>query len=131
MNCYNKHSSSASFLPSLQEIELHIDVYFISSRQDHLDLDPIVSLLFHTPPQHGRSNQDAIRPVIFPNSFHSSLLMLHSLGKSGLKVSKIILGCMTYGDPNWQPWIMPTEKALPIIKSAFDAGINTWDIADT
>lgn len=53
------------------------------------------------------------------------------LGNSGLKVSKVVLGCMTYGDPNWQPWVMPEEEALPIIKHAYDRGINTWDVADT
>ncbi|OQD74699.1 hypothetical protein PENANT_c173G08555 [Penicillium antarcticum] len=53
------------------------------------------------------------------------------LGKSGLKVSKIVLGCMTYGDPNWQPWIMDEATALPLIKHAYDRGINTWDVADT
>ncbi|KAF3394117.1 Versiconal hemiacetal acetate reductase [Penicillium rolfsii] len=53
------------------------------------------------------------------------------LGTSGLKVSKIVLGCMTYGDPNWQPWIMDQDSALPLIKHAYDRGINTWDVADT
>ncbi|KAJ5112138.1 Aldo/keto reductase [Penicillium argentinense] len=53
------------------------------------------------------------------------------LGKSGLKVSKIVLGCMTYGDPNWQPWITDETAALPLIKHAYDQGINTWDVADT
>lgn len=38
---------------------------------------------------------------------------------------------MTYGDPNWQPWIISEEKALPIIKHAYDRGINTFDVADT
>jgi versiconal hemiacetal acetate reductase len=38
---------------------------------------------------------------------------------------------MTYGDPNWQPWVMSEEEALPIIKHAYDCGINTWDVADT
>ncbi len=38
---------------------------------------------------------------------------------------------MTYGDPNWQPWIMDEASALPLIKHAYDQGINTWDVADT
>ena len=42
-----------------------------------------------------------------------------------------MLGCMTYGDPNWQPWIMDEAAALPLIKYAYDRGINTWDVADT
>lgn len=38
---------------------------------------------------------------------------------------------MIYGDPNWQPWIMDEASALPLIKHAYDQGINTWDVADT
>ena len=41
------------------------------------------------------------------------------LGSSGLKVSKIILGCMTYGDPNWSgKWVLGEEEALKHIKAA-------------
>ncbi|KAF5244832.1 hypothetical protein FANTH_7599 [Fusarium anthophilum] len=53
------------------------------------------------------------------------------VGKSGLKVSQIILGCMSFGDKNWQPWLLEKEEALPILKYAFNKGINTWDVADT
>ncbi|KAH7480925.1 hypothetical protein FOMA001_g8727 [Fusarium oxysporum f. sp. matthiolae] len=53
------------------------------------------------------------------------------VGKSGLKVSQIILGCMSFGDKNWQPWLLDKDEALPILKYAFDKGINTWDVADT
>ncbi|KAG9503245.1 hypothetical protein J7337_006088 [Fusarium musae] len=53
------------------------------------------------------------------------------VGKSGLKVSQIILGCMSFGDKNWQPWLLNKDEALPILKYAFDKGINTWDVADT
>lgn len=38
---------------------------------------------------------------------------------------------MTFGDPNWQPWFLPVEESLPLIKRAYDLGINTWDVADT
>ncbi|KAJ0283357.1 hypothetical protein COL940_004706 [Colletotrichum noveboracense] len=54
-----------------------------------------------------------------------------SVGKSGLKVSQIILGCMSFGDKNWQPWLLDQAEALPILNYAFDRGINTWDVADT
>ncbi|WYZ38245.1 hypothetical protein EsH8_III_000159 [Colletotrichum jinshuiense] len=53
------------------------------------------------------------------------------VGKSGLKVSQIVLGCMSFGDKNWQPWLLDKEEALPILKYALDRGINTWDVADT
>lgn len=37
---------------------------------------------------------------------------------------------MTFGDPNWQPWLLDEAKALPILKHAYDSGINTFDVAD-
>ncbi|RDX49395.1 Aldo/keto reductase [Lentinus brumalis] len=52
------------------------------------------------------------------------------LGKSGLRVSVPILGGMAFGDPRWAPWMLPEEKALPILKAAWDAGINTIDTAN-
>lgn len=55
------------------------------------------------------------------------------LGSSGLKISRIILGCMTFGNPRWEgsPWVLPEKDALPLLKKAFDVGINTWETADT
>ncbi|CRK35435.1 hypothetical protein BN1723_004160 [Verticillium longisporum] len=57
----------------------------------------------------------------------------YRLGTSGLKVSKIILGCMTFGSPTWEssPWTLGEEDGLELLKAAYDAGINTWDTADT
>ncbi|MCJ1248000.1 hypothetical protein MMC30_005215 [Trapelia coarctata] len=52
------------------------------------------------------------------------------LGKSGLKVSKVILGGMSYGLPSWQGWVLPEEEAIPLLKHAYDVGLNTWDTAD-
>jgi hypothetical protein len=40
------------------------------------------------------------------------------LGKSGLKVSRIILGCMSYGTPEWQPWVLGEEEGIAQIKFA-------------
>ena len=40
------------------------------------------------------------------------------LGKSGLKVSRIILGCMSYGSSEWQPWVLDEEEAIKHIKFA-------------
>ncbi|KAL4805137.1 oxidoreductase [Aspergillus unguis] len=55
------------------------------------------------------------------------------LGKSSLKISRIILGCMTFGNPSWEgsPWVLSEEEALPLLKRAYDMGINTWDTANT
>ncbi|KZP33565.1 aryl-alcohol dehydrogenase [Athelia psychrophila] len=53
------------------------------------------------------------------------------LGKSGLKVSKIILGCMTYGSPDGNiPWSLGEDDAIAHIKFAYDSGINTFDTAN-
>ncbi|GIJ90392.1 hypothetical protein Asppvi_009346 [Aspergillus pseudoviridinutans] len=52
------------------------------------------------------------------------------VGDSGLYVSKIILGTASYGSPRWQEWILNEEAALPLLKHAYDMGINTWDTAD-
>jgi aryl-alcohol dehydrogenase-like predicted oxidoreductase len=53
-----------------------------------------------------------------------------NLGKSGLKVSKVILGAMTYGSSKWQKWVLDEEESIKHIKAAYDAGINTFDTAD-
>ncbi|RAH43308.1 aldo/keto reductase [Aspergillus brunneoviolaceus CBS 621.78] len=52
------------------------------------------------------------------------------LGNSGLKISKIILGTMSYGTRQWQDWVLDEEEALPLIEHAYKRGINTWDTAD-
>ncbi|KAI0628889.1 aryl-alcohol dehydrogenase [Trametes polyzona] len=52
------------------------------------------------------------------------------LGNSGLQVSKVILGCMSYGSPEWQDWALGEEEAFKHIKFAYDNGIQTFDTAD-
>ncbi|KAJ7048949.1 NADP-dependent oxidoreductase domain-containing protein [Mycena amicta] len=53
------------------------------------------------------------------------------LGNSGLKISKIVLECMTYGNPNWNGnWVLGEEEALKHIKEAYDLGINAFDTAN-
>ena len=52
------------------------------------------------------------------------------LGKSGLKVSRLSLGMMTYGTPKWRPWVLDEEASRPFIRKALDAGINFFDTAD-
>ena len=53
-----------------------------------------------------------------------------NVGKSGLKVSRLCLGMMTYGSPSWRNWILNEEQALPFVKRALEAGINFFDTAD-
>jgi len=54
------------------------------------------------------------------------------LGNTGLEVSKIILGCMSFGEPKSgkHEWTLPLDKARPIIKQALDEGITTFDTAN-
>ena len=53
------------------------------------------------------------------------------LGNSGLQVSKVILGCMSYGSKNWASWVEDDEeKIMEIMKAAYDAGIRTFDTAN-
>jgi 1-deoxyxylulose-5-phosphate synthase len=54
------------------------------------------------------------------------------LGRSGLKVSRIILGCMSYGDPKAgrHEWSLKLDEARPFYKAALDAGITTFDTAN-
>src|ERR1700729_1372800 len=54
------------------------------------------------------------------------------LGKSGLKVSRLCLGCMSYGVPErgGHPWSLTEEKSRPFIKHALEVGINFFDTAN-
>lgn len=52
------------------------------------------------------------------------------LGKTGLKVSRLCLGMMTYGSKTWREWILEESDARPFVKRALDAGINFFDTAD-
>ena len=52
------------------------------------------------------------------------------LGSTGLQVSRICLGCMSYGDPEWRPWILDEERARPHFRQALELGINFFDTAD-
>jgi 1-deoxyxylulose-5-phosphate synthase len=52
------------------------------------------------------------------------------LGSSGLKVSRICLGMMSYGDPNDRPWMLREDAAEPIVRAAVEGGIIFFDTAD-
>jgi aryl-alcohol dehydrogenase-like predicted oxidoreductase len=51
-------------------------------------------------------------------------------GKTGMKVSKLCLGCMTYGSSKWREWVLEEDASRPFIKQALDRGINFFDTAD-
>ena len=52
------------------------------------------------------------------------------LGSTGLKVSRLCLGTMTYGTPQWRPWVLDEATSRPFIKRAIEHGINFFDTAD-
>src|SRR5216683_7668226 len=53
-----------------------------------------------------------------------------NLGSSGVKVSRICLGTMTYGAKRWREWVLEEEKSRPFIRRALELGINFFDTAD-
>ena len=52
------------------------------------------------------------------------------LGGTGLKVSRLCLGTMTYGTPEWRPWVLDEAASRPFIARALEHGINFFDTAD-
>jgi len=53
-----------------------------------------------------------------------------SLGSTGLTVSRICLGCMSYGDPQWRSWVLDEAAAQPFFRLALDSGITFFDTAN-
>ena len=53
-----------------------------------------------------------------------------SLGNTGVKVSRLCLGCMTYGSSKWREWVLDEAASRPFIKRALEAGVNFFDTAN-
>jgi 1-deoxyxylulose-5-phosphate synthase len=53
-----------------------------------------------------------------------------TLGRTGVTVSRLALGCMSYGSPAWRPWVLTEDQAQPFFRRAVEAGINFFDTAD-
>ncbi len=53
-----------------------------------------------------------------------------TLGCTGLVVSRLALGCMSYGSSAWRPWVLDTDDSMPFFRRAFEHGINFLDTAD-
>lgn len=53
-----------------------------------------------------------------------------TLGSTGATVSRLCLGCMGFGDPEWRDWVVDEAAARPIIERAIDAGITFFDTAN-
>jgi 1-deoxyxylulose-5-phosphate synthase len=52
------------------------------------------------------------------------------LGSTGLQVSRVCLGMMSYGSPSWREWVLDLDASRPLVRSAVDAGITFFDTAD-
>ncbi|MBW0118280.1 aldo/keto reductase [Pseudonocardia abyssalis] len=52
------------------------------------------------------------------------------LGSTGLQVSRICLGMMSYGTPDWRDWVLDLDASRPLVRAAVDAGITFFDTAD-
>lgn len=57
-------------------------------------------------------------------------MQYRSLGSTGLSVSRLCLGCMSYGTPDWRPWVLDEDAARPFFRRAIEAGINFFDTAN-
>ncbi|ELY91578.1 aldo/keto reductase [Natrinema altunense] len=53
-----------------------------------------------------------------------------TLGSTGMEVSSLCLGCMSFGSSEWQPWVLDEEESREIIERAIDLGINFFDTAN-
>jgi aryl-alcohol dehydrogenase-like predicted oxidoreductase len=51
-------------------------------------------------------------------------------GKTGMQVSRLCLGCMTYGSSKWREWVLEEEASRPFFREAIERGINFFDTAD-
>lgn len=52
------------------------------------------------------------------------------LGSSGLKVSRLCLGCVSYGTPAWRPWVLDEATSRPFFREEIEAGITFFDTAN-
>jgi 1-deoxyxylulose-5-phosphate synthase len=53
-----------------------------------------------------------------------------NLGNTGVKVSRLCLGCMSYGAKSWRQWVLEEDESLPFFQKAIESGINFFDTAD-
>jgi aryl-alcohol dehydrogenase-like predicted oxidoreductase len=53
-----------------------------------------------------------------------------TLGTTGIEVSRICLGCMSFGDPDWREWVLPPEKGHELVERALELGVTFFDTAN-
>lgn len=65
-------------------------------------------------------------PPSLKKSLDETKVTYTRLGSSGLRVSVPILGAMSFGSKSWADWNVEEDEALPLLKAAYDRGLNTW-----
>ena len=104
---------------------MHLLFPHLPSPHTHLPIKQTLPTTNTMSTPNGSTEQD---PVL--RSIANTKATYKRLGSSGLRVSVPIFGAMSFGDPAWQPWVIDEEKALPLLKAAYDRGLNTWDTAN-
>ncbi|KAL1881471.1 hypothetical protein VTK73DRAFT_3533 [Phialemonium thermophilum] len=69
-------------------------------------------------------------PASLQQSLDNTKVEYRRLGNTGLRVSVPIFGCMSFGDRRAMNWVVDEADALPLLKAAYDRGLNTWDTAN-
>ena len=69
-------------------------------------------------------------PSSLKGSLATTKVEYRRLGKSGLRVSVPILGCMSFGSKKFFPWVLEENESLQVLKAAWDLGMTTWDTAN-
>src|SRR5690606_26555214 len=95
-----------------------------------LEIDPELRIFRKTCPYDAGINPARISGRIPILRRRCVLMEYITLGLTGLKVSRLALGCMTFGSPSWAPWVLGPHDARPIIFKALELGINFFDTAD-
>jgi aryl-alcohol dehydrogenase-like predicted oxidoreductase len=75
-------------------------------------------------------DRDVALEVVVLSSIRDSAMTYVTLGRSGLQVSRLVLGCMSYGTPSWRAWVLDEAASKPFFRRAVEAGINFFDTAD-
>ena len=79
---------------------------------------------------HGRHRLAQVGYSPGPPQPRSRAIQYTTLGRTGLAVSRLCLGCMSYGATSWRPWVLTEEQAQPFFKRAIELGINFFDTSD-
>jgi aryl-alcohol dehydrogenase (NADP+) len=73
----------------------------------------------------------ARQPAPYSEEKDRAILMKYAnLGGTGISVSRICLGMMTYGSKAWRDWVLDYDEARPFVEAALEAGVNFFDTAD-